>query len=488
MRNRLPAIALMMLLGLSLSAPSPAQSLTSPRGIVLPDIGDPSYQYINSRKEYRLGSTMMQRLRDQGLVIEDVQSSEYLASVGQKIAVYAENNGNPFTFFLVNHPSINAFAAPGGFIGVNSGLLLTTETESELAGVLAHEIAHVSQRHIARTFADAQRMDIGMAAAMLASILVAAANSQAGQAAIAGTMALGTQHRIDFTRANEQEADRVGTRLLIQAGYDPNGMADFFGRLQRQSGSAFAQVPEFLRTHPLPSNRIADTQNRLGNQSRRQSTPDSTAYPLIKARVQVLTHDNAGQLVQRFETTLARGDYVNETAERYGYALALKKAGRYDEAGRQIAQLLKSHPDRLALRIEEAEIALAKGDRTRAWNLFEKIKRLYPDDFTLAMHYGQALATQGDPHQAMQLLQPHLRRRSNQATLHVLYAQAAQRAGDIAAAHTAMTEYHYLNGDLTMAIEQAERGLRHPRATHYQQAQLRARLRQLKEEAAKEEN
>lgn len=481
MRPRLPSIVLTLLLGLSIPFHGTAQS------IALPDFGDPSRRYLSAGDERRLGSAVLQRLRNQGVIIDDVQLNEYLDSVGQRIAAYTDQTGHPFTFFLVRDPSINAFAAPGGFIGVHSGLLLATQSEDELAGVIAHEIAHVSQRHISRTFADAQRLSLPVAAAMLASVLVAAIDRQAGQAALAGTLAASAQRRINFTRANEQEADRIGTQLLYQAGFDPNGMAAFFRRLERLSGSSTAQLPEYLRTHPLPANRIADTQDRFNRRPAPRAPRDNAAYYLTKARTRVLTTPNTGNLLREYRTTLAKGDYADETAERYGYALALKRAGRYPDAQEQIALLRKDDPDRLAFLVEEADIALAKGDRERAWRLFEDAKGLYGDDFTLVMHYGQALAVQGDPHKAMEILQPQLRRRTNDAPLYALYAQAAQRAGETATTHATLAEYYYLNGELHSAIEQAELGLKNPQATPYQQAQLRARLRQFKEEAEAQE-
>lgn len=468
---------------LALSLASPLYALA--QSLALPDIGDFSRQYLSTSDEHRLGAAVLNRLRDQGVIIEDVQLNEYLNSIGQRIAAYAEYSGNPLTFFLVKDPNINAFAAPGGYIGVNSGLILATQSEDELAGVIAHETAHVSQRHIARSFADAQRLSIPMAAAIIASVLVAAASPDAGQAALAGTLAAGVQHQINFTRANEQEADRIGTQLLSQAGFDPNGMAKFFMRLERIPGTA-AQTQEFLRTHPLPSSRIADVQDRFNNTPTLQTQSDSAAYYLAKVRLLVLTHDDINALIHQFEITLAQGNYRNESAERYGYALALKRGGRYNEANQQIMRLRRSDPDNLAFRIEEAEIALAKGERERAWRLFENTYALYPNDFTLAMHYGQALAIQGNPHKAMQLLQPQLHHSNNNLSLYSIYAQAAQRAGDIATTHATLAEYYYLNGELPEAIEQTEMALNHPGITSYQQAQLRAKLRQLKEEKARQ--
>lgn len=480
MSRRLLSLSLSLLIGMAPAIQPAAQSIR------LPDIGDPSQVYFGPDEEQKMGLEIMQWLRGRGAVMDDVQLNEYLNSIGQTIVTYADQNGVPFTFFMVRDSGVNAFALPQNFIGINAGLLLFTQREDELAGVMAHEIAHVSQRHIVRAIADMKRLTLPMAAAMIAGAALAAASKQAGQAALVGTMAATAQHQISFTRANEQEADRFGMQLLAKAGFDPKGMSDFFTKLERLShGEARNQVPEMLLTHPRPESRAADTQDRIESPPLRRATPlrDRKAYDLAKARAHVLVTDDNNALIRDLETTLAKGGYASETAERYTYALALRQAGRYDDAQQQIARLLKNDADRLAFRIEAAELALARADRTQASRLFEEARQLYPDDFTLAMSYGRALATQGDPKLAMRLLQPHLRRRPNDPLLYATYAQAAQRSGDMAATHSTMAEYHYLNGELLPAIEQLELGIRNPGLSPNQEAQLRARLKQLKAEA-----
>ena len=479
MSQRSLLLLLSLIVALVPVTPSTAQSIR------LPDIGDPSQAEFGSDEERKMGLEIMRRLRERDAVMEDVQLNEYLHSIGQSIAVYADQNGAPYTFFMVRDSRINAFALPHNFIGVNAGLLLATQREDELAGVVAHEIAHVSQHHIIRAIADMKRMTIPMAAAMVAGAALAAASKQAGQAALVGTMAASAQHQISFTRANEQEADRIGMQLLAKAGFDPRGMSDFFTKLERLAGGeARNQIPEMLLTHPRPENRAADTQDRIEAPPVRRTTPrDRKAYELAKARARVLATDDNNSLIRELETMLAKGGYASETAARYAYALALRQAGRYDDAQQQVARLLKSDPDRLAFRIEAAELALARGDRAQGWRLFEEARQLYPDDFTLAMHYGRALATQGDPKLAMRLMQPHLRRRPNDPALYASYAQAAQRSGDLAATHATMAEYHYFNGELLPAIEQLEQGLRNPGLSPNQEAQLRARLKQIRAEA-----
>lgn len=478
MSQRLLALALCPIIGLTPFTASVAQS------ILLPDIGDPSQVYVDDNEEQRLGLASMRKLRDRDLVMDDAQLNAYLNSIGQNIATYADQNGTPYTFFMVRSASINAFALPHNFIGINAGLLLATEREDELAGVIAHEVAHVSQRHIIRAIADSRRLALPMAAAMIASAALAAASKQGGQAAMVGTMAASAQHQISFTRANEQEADRVGMRLLAKAGFDPRGMSDFFAKLERFSTRTEQQIPEILLTHPRPESRIADTQDRLETPPvKRTASRSQKAYALAKARARVLATDDAHTLIRELETILDKGNLANETASRYAYALALRQAGRYGEAEQQINRLQRTDPDRLAFRIEAAELALVKGETERGWREFEAARQLYPDDFVLAMHYGRALATQGDPRRGLRLLQPHLTRHPNDPQLYATYAQAAQRAGDLAATHRTMAEYHYLNGELLPAIEQLELGLRGTSLPPNEEAQLRARLKQLKAEA-----
>lgn len=449
----------------------------------LPDFGDPAQQYLSANKERRLGAAILQRLRVRGAVVEDVQLSEYLNALGQRIAASADN-GHPYTFFWLASDAINAFAAPGAYIAINTGLLLATHDEAELAGVVGHEIAHVSQRHIARQYADQQQLSVPVAAAILASAALAVAGGgPAGGAALASTMAANAQHRINMTRSNEQEADRVGYQLLYRAGYDPDGMTRFFDYLQRLPSESLGQVPEFLSTHPRAGSRVADTQQRF-SKKKSYLPRKPAAYFFAKARARVLTSRNNTTLLQRIQDNLQQQVAEYEPAERYAYAMALRQAGRYQQALAQIKRVLARDSDNLALLIERAEITLASGQPQQAWRLFQQAQRLFPDNYALAVHYGQALAGQGDPAQAQRVLKPHLSNRPRDVWLYQIYAQAAQRAGDAAAAHGALVEYYHLSGDIEAAIEQAELGIRAAAQQAFERTRLQSRLRQLKQEQA----
>lgn len=467
------AMAMILLLAL---AGVKAQDLS------LPDMGDYTQQYLSATEEQLIGREILQGIARRGALIDDVQLDEYLRSLGQRLAVYAPSSGDAYTFFWVDNPGINAFAAPGAYIGMNTGLLLASGREDEVAGVLAHEIAHVSQRHIARAIADARQMSLPTTAALIASMVLAATvDSELGQAAITGTLAAGVQRRINFTRANEQEADRVGTRILQRAGFDPNGLVDLFARLQRQYGRA--AVESYLSTHPLPAERIADLRNRLQQQSPGgRLDVRQIDYHLAQARARVLTSAAMPTLINEFQERLRQGDYANELAERYGLALALRRAGRADEAWQQVQRLRRQDPDRLAFRLEEAELALELGESSRAWQLFNAAQQLYGGDFSLSIHHARALVNHGRAAEAVAMLRPLLQRRADSGVLFTLYAQAARAAGDRAGTHGALADYYHLNGELTQAIEQIDIGLRQPGITPVQAEQLRAKRRRYEAE------
>lgn len=252
--------------------------------IQLPDMGDSAGAVISPRQEKELGEAFFRDLHAKIHINEDAEIQQYIQSIGQRLAANSDNPGKHFHFFVVVDDNINAFAGPGGYIGVNSGLILLTEAESELASVLAHEIAHVTQRHLQRAFEMAGRLSIPAAAATLAAILLGAHSAELGQAALVAVQAGSTQFQVDFTRDNEKEADRIGMQTLSTADFDPRSMPVFFERLQKSSRYYGQNIPEFLRTHPVSASRIADTRGRAEQYDYRQYQ-DSSSYLLAKAKL-----------------------------------------------------------------------------------------------------------------------------------------------------------------------------------------------------------
>ena len=291
-----------------------------------------------------------------------------------------------FNFFAIDDNSINAFAGPGGHIGVNTGLILATDNESELAAVIAHEIAHVSQHHLARMVEMSQRFSIPTIAALLAAIVIASQSGQAGEAAIAAAVAGTSQLQIDFLRGNEQEADRVGINALQRAGFDPRAMAGFFERLLKSSRYYdLGKFPEFLRDHPVTESRIADTRNRAEQFAYRQRQ-DSLGYHLIRARLKIRRLSSPAQGVRELKQSLDNGSYRNLAAARYAYILALINNHQLELARNELAKLLATDAERLEYLITKADIEIANNNLTNALNIYQQLQLLYPNNSAVTIN------------------------------------------------------------------------------------------------------
>ncbi|MEO7558453.1 MAG: M48 family metalloprotease [Gammaproteobacteria bacterium] len=466
----------------------PAPAVFAEQGslnLELPEIGAASGSTISPQEERRLGETVMREVRQRLKLVEDPEVNEYLQSLGYRLAASSDNQTRDFTFFMVDDPAINAFAAPGGFIGINSGLVLATESESELASVLAHEIAHITQHHLARTFEQGGRLGLVSIAALIGAIIVGSQNSELGQAAIAATQAGTAQAQINFTRGNEEEADRVGIQTLARANFDTRSMPAFFERLQKSVRFAGARAPEFLSTHPVTTSRIADSRNRAEQYPYRQIV-DSTAYHLVRAKLRVLGEPSPKQSVDRFAQNLKQGQYRNAEAEHYGYALALLANRDYDAARAQMRDLLAKDADSLPYQLALARIEMASGNNNKARDIFTEASKAYPGNHPLTLLYGRALLQTGQPAKARGLLHQQVRQNTSNPGLYKLLAEAEGQSGHKAAGHQALAEYYYLNGETAAAIEQLEIALRPADTDFYLSSQIEARLKELKDELALE--
>jgi len=452
----------------------------------LPEIGDSSGGAISPDQERAIGESLMRRLRQALLIVEDPLVQSYVDSLGYRLVSASDRAGAEFTFFVVNDSRINAFAAPGGYVGVNSGLILTSESESELAAVLAHEITHVTQRHMARTYEAAGRQRLAAAVALLAAILVGGQSDQLAQAAVATGAAASMQMQLNFTRANEREADRLGIRMLAEAGFDPTAMARFFERMHRTGRLYGAGAPEFLSTHPVTTNRIAESES-LARGLTRTENPEAHSYELMRARLRVLGSPDPAAAENEFAETLARNSFRDAVAERYGYALALLRNGKPDEARKQITPLVEAAPDHLALTIAAARIDLAAGAVERGLERFREALLNYPNDYPLVFFYSEALLDAGEPERAREVLSEYLRNRTPDAAVHALYARAAGASGHMGEAYRHQAEHYFLSGQTHAAIEQLSRAAELPELNFYEASQIEARLQELKTIALEEE-
>lgn len=422
------------------------------QAIELPDMGDTSESVLSLAEENRLGAAFMRNLRGALSLVNDPEVESYINALGERLTSHSGSQQR-FTFFVVNDTAINAFAGPGGYIGINSGLIMTTETESELASVVAHEISHVTQRHLARAFESAKQSSLPTAAAIIAAIILASQDSQLGSAAIATTLASSTQSRINFTRHNEQEADRLGMALLAASNFDPQGMPSFFERLYRNNRGSENQGLEFLRTHPLSLSRVSDTRNRA-TQYPPAAKLDSTNYLLIKTKLQVLSSDDSVKSVVHFKQQLDNNTTQQRAIARYGYVLSLAKAGRHDQAREQIEILIKQSPERIHYQVAAANIAYSAGDLERAAIICEENLKIYPRHHALTTLYSVILIKLEKSTRASALLYEHLRQRPANPMLYQLLAQAEHLNNNQPASHEALAEYYYLTGLTHNGVEQ----------------------------------
>jgi predicted Zn-dependent protease len=448
----------------------------------LPDIGNPASTTLSVADEYKIGLMIVRGLRESGQVVEDPEINEYLQALGMQLASHAHEGGHRFTFFAVRDSGINAFALPGGFIGVNAGLVKATRNESELAGVLAHEIAHVTQRHIARSVQNAGRANMASAAAILAAILIGATTGMPSDAVLGTVTAaqgLAAQQQINFTRANESEADRVGVGILSAAGFDPGAMPDFFWTMQQRAGSAGKNIPPLLRTHPVTTERIAETRDRVRQQDRPRHQ-DATSYALIRERfaVQSLPPETGFRDLYRNAQAV---DLPSTDGESYGRALALIRAGAAEESVPLLQDLLERRPDVMLYHAALGEALLAAGRVDASRVALENAMKLFPRSVPVTMRYAETLMRDGDPKLAHIVLLDLFNNVPPTPEQARFTALAANAAGDVADAYYYMSEYHVISGDLALAINQLRLAQAVPGLNDVQRERFDARIRELEE-------
>jgi predicted Zn-dependent protease len=471
---------LLLTLLLIFPAPVPAESN-------LPDIGDAAAGVATPIEEKRVGRTVMRNIQRSGSIINDPLIDSYLNHLGYKLIAAGNSDMTDFHFFLIDDDNINAFALPGGYIGVHYGLILATRSESELASVMAHEIAHVTQRHHARAYDFGGNSSLPILAAIIAAIVLGGDNPELGQAAIASATAGNIQSQINFTRANEKEADHLGIELLAKAGYDPGSMATFFEQLHKSSRLYGPQGPEFLRTHPVNETRIADARDRARDYHTTLHE-DAETFHLMRNRIKVLTTREPVALRDEFASNLKSGRYLNKTSERYGYVLSLIETRDYALAAQELDRLLKKEPQRIAFLLARARLDAAQGKQDIALNHYRAALKLYPQNPALTLGYVETLIKAQQPETAKQVLHEFLREPDRKPRFYQLLAQAEDQLGNSAQAQIALGEYYYRTGLSHQAIAQFTLALKTNSLNFYETARAEARLEELKNEVAALEN
>jgi predicted Zn-dependent protease len=451
----------------------------------LPDLGSAGDVVLSAQMERRIGESVMQDIRHDPDYLDDPEISDYLAKLGGQLVQANPAARQDFEFFAMHDNVVNAFALPGGFIGVNTGLISLAETESELASVLAHEIAHVTQRHIARNLGAQQQMQIPVLAAMAAAILLGRAHPDLASGAIVGAQASAVQSSLSFSREFEREADRVGLQTLEAAGFDPRAMAAFFEKLQRATRiSDDSAVPGWLRTHPMTVERIADAQNKAASMPYRQHV-DALDFQLVRAKLRSEAGE-AGPAVAHFQASVNEQRYSSEAAARYGLADALLRAGRAQEARAEVVRLRALGAESAMIDLLDARVKQASGERAAALALLEKSSARHPESRALAYAHVSALQAAGRNDAALATLRDAMRVHPRDAHLYALQAQTYAALGKRLLQHQAQGEAYALQGSLPAAIEQLQIARTAGDGDFYQLSMVDARLRELRARHAEE--
>lgn len=444
----------------------------------LPDLGDPSTSALSVLEEKRLGQQFMRQARQQLEFVEDPELVGYVRALGQGLVASSDAPGGYFRFYLVRDPNLNAFAAPGGHIAVHTGLILAASGESELAGVLAHEIAHVTQRHLPRMIERSKRQSLPAAAAMAAAILL---GGQAGQAALVATNAAVIESQLRYTRDFEREADAIGIRTLTESGFDANGMVTFFKQMEQWSRIRDGGVPEFLRTHPLTPDRVAEAETRA-SRAPPPTRLSNSDFLHMRNKIRATFDGRPEQTALHFESELRDGRAADEMASRYGMALGLMRSAQHDRARSEIRRLLEAAPDYGPYLVAYGEIEMAAGAYDAALAAFAAGVERNPGYPPLTQLYAEALIKTGHAEQAKPILREQIRANPEESGLYGLYARAAGESGAAFESYQALGEYYYLQGELRTALDQLYTARRHAGDSFYATSSVDARIQEIEEE------
>jgi len=444
----------------------------------LPELGEVAQSAFSPQVERRLGETIMAEIRRDRSLLNDAELTEYLNNLGYRLVATSPDNRQDFEFFVIKDATLNAFALPGGFIGVHTGLVQSAQNESELAAVLGHEISHVIQHHLARMMDKEKQSMLTSLAAVAVAILASRSNPQLSSAAIATAQAGSMQNYLNFTRDHEREADRVGLQILSQAGFDAHAAETFFERLQKAGRLYDSNAPDYLRTHPMTSERIADIQNRLKDTPYRQ-VPDSPDFYLLRAKLRAQDGTPA-QAVTYFEESLREKKYVNEAAQRYGLAAALMRARNFERAERELALLRQSLPANAIVENLAAQIKLATGKEDAALAHYRAALHSFPNRRALVYGYAEALLQAKHYGEAMKVVANELLSYPSDVHLYQLQAQGYAAQGKTLQSNQALAEAYFHQGNLGAAITQLQIGLKSGGNDFYLLSTAEARLRELR--------
>jgi len=440
----------------------------------LPVLGDTTSGIVSLDQERKLGQSFLRSLRAQAPTISDPVLKDYLEYLIYRLAEHSQLQDRRLDLVILDSRQLNAFAVPGGVVGVNLGLFMHAETQNEFSAILAHELAHISQRHYARSVENARKSAVPALAGLLASVvLMATTGGEAGLAALSASQGMSEQMKLSYSRSREAEADRIGILTLENADMDPRAMAYMFERLNKLNRFAGVSVPEFLRTHPVTQARISDSYNQA-RKFEAKEYPIDLDYQLMRVRVLMEDEQSPDISVRRMRDGLKTDQPIIRQAYQYGLALALSRATRTDESIETLRPLLELYPNKITLVIAQAEIEIQALRYENAIALIEESLAVNSDNFPLSMQYADALLKSGRISDAERVLQRQVELRPKDADVWYLLAEAYGLADNIAGVHQARAEYFMLNGNLDQASSQLQYAL----ALEKENFQMTARITQ----------
>ena len=446
----------------------------------LPDLGEVSRQYFSSQEEQGLARTIMRSIYADPLYLDDPEIEAYLETLGYRLVSVSSRSQHNFNFFVIQDPSINAFALPGGNIGVHTGLLLSARSESELASVLGHEIAHITQDHLARMVAAQTQSSWPSLAALALALLASRSNPNLASAAITSTQALSVQNQLNFTRDYEREADRLGYEMLIRAEFDPHGMSSFFDRLQRANRFYDSSAPAYLRTHPLTSERIADMEARADSTPYKQ-IQDSLDFQLVRERLRA-NEGTPADAVRVMQTELQDKRYSNEAVARYGLTLAQLRARNYPGAEAEVRKMASlDHAASPMIALLAARSAREAGQTEKSLERYRAGIASYPSYRPLLYGYAEALLDAGRARDSLAFVSAQNNLWPQDIRFWHLTSQAHAQLGQRLQSHRAQAEALALSGNLDAAILQINLGLKAGDGSFYDLSAAEARRRDWQE-------
>ncbi len=420
----------------------------------LPDLGDVAQTMVSPQMERQIGEQSMFQIRASDSYLDDPELTDYLNRLGDRLVAHSSEPSQPFEFFVLNDNAINAFALPGGFIGVNTGLLLLAQNESELASVLSHEISHVTQHHLARMVSGQKYDSLAAMATVAVAILAARNNPQAATAAIVGAQGGAMQRQLNFTREYEKEADRIGLGILEKSGLDTRAMPAFFERLQKATQIQEGDTPSYLRTHPVTTERVADVDNRV-QQLPFHLVPDSLDFQLMRARVHAL-QKTPQEAQAYFRAALGEQRFGNPIAQRYGLVLALLRNKQEILATQEFATLYQHAPRNASIEALAGQIKRLDKQDKDVLPFYRNALKQFPGHHALIYDYAEVLLQEQQYADALKLLDEQVNQNGNDPRLYELQARTYAALGRHQEEHHVLSYYLILHGDLRGAIEQLE--------------------------------